>query len=389
MQNNLMLEQIRSIPDLIRRYIPQLEQMLRTAFTADFTRSLDRIYLCGCGDSHHAALASQMSFEVLAGIPTQALTSMQFARYCALNLPQESALSSLVIGISVSGEVVRTIEALLLGSAAGASTWALTGSPTNRLAGAAQNTLVIPSPDPQPESDLPIPGTATFIINQLALFLAAIRIAESRGTLTTSQASAHREQVGLMADAAAQTIRDGCDAARAMAFSWEDENEFVFTGAGPNLGSALYSAAKLPEASGDSAVGQDLEEWAHLQYFARNPSTPTFVISAGGRDMSRAVEIIQAARGIKRQVAAITTQQVVELAGGADFFLPIPDGLPEIFSSLVTCLPGALFAAHRAQILDEPYFRAFGGGRNPEGGGGMSRIQTSRMLEDPQFLTDP
>jgi len=41
----------------------------------------------------------------------------------------------------------------------------------------------------------------------------------------------------------------------------------------------------LLEASGDTAVGQDTEEWAPLQFFARSRSTPTFFISAGGRDL--------------------------------------------------------------------------------------------------------
>jgi glucosamine--fructose-6-phosphate aminotransferase (isomerizing) len=222
----------------------------------------------------------------------------------------------------------------------------------------------------------------TYILNQLVLFLLAIALGESRAVLTQDQASAFRAELGSLAQAAERTIQSCSRIAHTMAKSWLDENEYVFTGAGPNFGSALFSAAKLLEASGDFALGQDLEEWAHLQYFARKPSTPTFVISAGQRDLSRAVEIIQAAMGIGRQVAAVTPQNVVDMAGGADFWLPLPDGMPEIFSSLVTCLPGALFAAYRAEQHGEPYFRDFSGGRNPEEGGGLSRIQTSRILEE-------
>jgi glucosamine--fructose-6-phosphate aminotransferase (isomerizing) len=220
------------------------------------------------------------------------------------------------------------------------------------------------------------------VLNQLVLFHLAIALGESRGVVTPHQASVYRDELDAMAGAAERAIQSCSEIAGKMAGAWLDETEYVFTGAGPNYGTALFSAAKLLEASGDFALGQDLEEWAHLQYFARKPATPTFVICPGGRDLSRAVEIIQAARGIGRQVAAVTPQNVLDMAGGADFWLPLPDEMPEMFSPLITCLPGALFAAYRAEQLSEPYFRDFGGGRNPEEGGGLSRIQTSRMLED-------
>ena len=51
-----------------------------------------------------------------------------------------------------------------------------------------------------------------------------------------------------------------------------------------------------------------------------------------------------------------------------------------MFSPLVACIPGMLFAAHRADVMGEPFFRAFGGGRDVSGGGGISRIRTSEIL---------
>lgn len=52
----------------------------------------------------------------------------------------------------------------------------------------------------------------------------------------------------------------------------------------------------------------------------------------------------------------------------------------ECFSPLLTCLPGILFAAYRAQVMGEPYFRGFGGGRSAEGGGGISRLRDSQQI---------
>jgi glucosamine--fructose-6-phosphate aminotransferase (isomerizing) len=115
-----------------------------------------------------------------------------------------------------------------------------------------------------------------------------------------------------------------------------------------------------------------------LQYFGRERKTPTFLISAGERDLDRANEIAIAARTIGRPLAVIAPVGKID-SEAHDLFFALPNPIRECFSPLVTSLPGLLFAAYRAQILAEPYFRDFEDGRSIEGGGGISRIQTSRQ----------
>jgi hypothetical protein len=136
------------------------------------------------------------------------------------------------------------------------------------------------------------------------------------------------------------------------------------------------------EASGDFVIAVDMEEWAHLQYFNRHPSTPTFVISAGERDRSRALEIVRAGTGIERRVALVAPPGLSRSLDSSFIHFPLPDDIPEVFSPIIAWIPGTLAAAQRAEFLGEPYFRAFGGGRSPERGGGLSRIQTSQVLDD-------
>ena len=68
-----------------------------------------RIYLVGCGDSWSSGLAAFPAFESYTGIPTTPCQSMLFSRYLVHSAPKES----LVILISNSGKVSRTIEAAL------------------------------------------------------------------------------------------------------------------------------------------------------------------------------------------------------------------------------------------------------------------------------------
>jgi glucosamine--fructose-6-phosphate aminotransferase (isomerizing) len=379
-QSNPMLLEIKSIPDLIRHQFYNLEDTVGQVFSPGLCRSIEHIHLCGCGDSHHAALSSELAFESLAGIATEPQTALQFARYSVGFLPTEAS-SNLVIGISVSGEVARTIEALRLSNTCSAYTIALTANPSSRLAGTANKILPACAPPVHSPPDLAVPGIRSYVVNLLALYLSAILIGERRGELTSTRADSLRGELLSLSDAAESAVTINLEAANHILPDWREENFFVYTGAGPNFGTASYSAAKMLEASGDFVSAVDLEEWAHLQYFARHETTPTFIISAGERDRSRALEIAHAGIGIGRHVALVMPQGFGSQLGGACLHFPIPDGIPEVFSPLIAWIPGALVAALRAELSGEPYFRAFSGGRNPEGGGGLSRIQTSQILD--------
>jgi glucosamine--fructose-6-phosphate aminotransferase (isomerizing) len=326
-------------------------------------------------------LGAELAFEHLAGIPTEALTSMQFARYTASTLPRTEPGTNVVIGISVSGEVSRTLEALQQAKANGAVTVALTATPGSRIFNAAEhiyNTLTPDFPDPE---GVHTPGVRSYVANQMALYLAAIRIGEVRGKLTTTEANAYRKEVLGLAEAVERTIA-ACDAqAKALANDWADASEFVYLGAGPNFASALFSAAKILEASGDPAMGQDTEEYGHLQYFAKAVSTPTFIISNAGAELSRANEIATAAKTLGRRVVAVAPASATFLHKTAYRSLPLTEGVREMFSPIVATVPGELFAAYRSEVVHEPFFRNFGGGRSTEGGGGISRIRTSDLLE--------
>lgn len=147
---------------------------------------------------------------------------MQFARYAAGTLPASDPGSSVVIAVSVSGNVSRTTEALRLAIA-------LTGNPAGTLAGAADlilETAVPPLPTAAP--DLVVPGARSYIASLLALYLCAIEIGRQRGHLDHRQANGLRRELGTMPELMEQTIA-ACDpVVRQLAAAWQDANHFVF-----------------------------------------------------------------------------------------------------------------------------------------------------------------
>lgn len=359
---NYFHEQILSLPGLIDDVAAPFAAEAARVFDAESSTSIARLYTTGCGDSYFAALASELAFEMLAGVPTEAQNAMTFSRYGSGFIP---ATGSAVIGVSVSGGVTRTIEGVIRARTRGARTIAITNSETTPIAKAAQHVLTTKAPDVPNAAGVQVPGARSYFASLIMLYSSAIQIGEARGALSTSEAHKWLQTLSATAAAAASTIALADAPARALAQETLDYNgELVFCGAGPNFGTALFCAAKMLEATGDAALGQDVEEWAHLQYFAKVKATPTFLISAGERDASRAAEIRTAMQAVGRRVVELPTA-----------------ACPEVFAPLVACIPPMLFGAHRAELLGEPYFRAFAGGRSIENGGGISRIRTSQLVE--------
>jgi glucosamine--fructose-6-phosphate aminotransferase (isomerizing) len=279
-----------------------------------------------------------------------------------------------VIGISVSGTVARTREAIALARKQGALTVAVTANPDAPLAGAAELMFDCKIPD-----FAPAPGIRSYRVSLLALYLLAIHLAEVNGRLTQDAANAMRDELKGTADAIEATIAATKEQAHELANAVAGEKHFVFVGDGPNYATALFSAAKVIEAAGRHAMGQDTEEWAHLQYFVNvDPSTPTFVISPGHRGHGRVSELIDVMRRIGRTVVAVVPAGEEEIARRADWILPVEGETREIFSPMVYAVAGELFSAYLSQAVAEPPFRGFAGPYDESAG---NTIRTSAVLE--------
>ncbi len=150
----------------------------------------------------------------------------------------------------------------------------------------------------------------------------------------------------------------------------------VFLGSGASHGAARFAAAKAIEAAGLAAWAQDVEEWAHLEYFCEPPSMATWLLSCQGRSSSREAEVIAAAERIGRRI------RVSQWAAGAGW----PQMARESLCPLVLWVGPALFAARAAEILGEAPFRGFSGGRERAEGGGASRIRTSQRYRSATEL---
>ncbi len=383
MNRSPLQQQIDTLPDLLRAIVPVFDKSARDTFDFELCTSIKRINLVGCGDSHHASVGAELAFNQIAGVPTQAYSSLTYARYNVGYLPQTGPNTNLTIAVSVSGVVTRTVEALTLARKAGALGIALTGNPDSRLATNADKifqTTVPPLPDEL--RGMIVPGVRSYLASQVGLYSAAIRIGEVRGHITTAQADELRRELLGLADIMEATIKVCEPICNQIVNEWSDVREIVFVGAGPLYGSAMFSAAKVLEASGDSSYAQETEEWAHLQYFAAPPRVPTILLDANGFDVDRMTEVARAAQSIERRVIGVLPEGEGRISAWVDTVLPVQGDIREAFAPIVYSVVGEILSSERANALGSEYFQGFGGGRTVEWAQGASRIYDGSMIDD-------
>jgi glucosamine--fructose-6-phosphate aminotransferase (isomerizing) len=329
----IMLGEIDTIPQVIAEQVNSLRPVIR-AFVdrigaeTDIRTTPPEVILTGCGDSYFAGLAARLAFEKFAGVRCRALEALEFSRYEVRYVPR-SPTQPLLVAISYSGEVGRTIEAASTARRFGWRTVALTGGQDSPLGFS--------------------PGTSTYVAMLSALYVLAAEFARARGHRDGAATLEHG--LSLAPDLARRTLSDSREPANEVASVLMDSVLTFFLGAGPSKASALFGAAKIFEGPQRHAVAQDLEEWAHEQYFVSGPRTPTVLVAPGGASRNRAIELIEEMAFVG--VPSILVSDVVDDAASARAhrILPVAVGLDEALSPLVTCLPLALVAFFLAQRL--------------------------------------
>lgn len=231
------------------------------------------VLLTGCGDSYYAALGLRSLIEEAAGVPVLVQPAME-----AVTFPSALATpDALLVGISVSGKVERTIEAVGEHRTRGGATVSISAHADSDL-GLGADIAIATGLRGTPG---PVPGTVNYLGSMLGLVAIAAEYAERRGSLRISD-----EAVSDALRALNLTVAEGLVRAEEEAVALRPP--FFSIGSGPDLGAAWFGVAKFIEAAATVAVAQDLEEWAHEQFFTTGPGTTVFVHASSGAVLERA-----------------------------------------------------------------------------------------------------
>jgi glutamine---fructose-6-phosphate transaminase (isomerizing) len=294
----------------------------------------ERIYLVGCGDSWYCGIATELAFQTWTGIPTRAMQALEFSRY-EVNLAPKN---SLVVGISNSGRVRRTVEAMICARQAGMKTVAGTRLLDSQIA--QESEVLI---DLGYAEMAFAPGTSSYMASMVVEYCIALHVAEVAGKMTKAEVEAKLDQICAEADGMQKTIDAAKPVLEKLGEETKQGDKIIFMGGGPNYGTAFFSMAKAIETGRAYATGQEMEEWAHEQYFVTDSDTVSFFIAPKGASVSRAREQLWAANEMGSTTVAICDANDEETAKLAKVVVPVYTGGDELLSPLNYCIPGELF----------------------------------------------
>ena len=179
------------------------------------------------------------------------------------------------------------------------------------------------------------PGTSTYVAMLVALLVLASEIARARGRV--AEADVIDAGLARAPSLARATLVAAEGPAQEAAVLVAGAPTTTFLGAGPSKASAAFGAAKLFEGPQRYGVAQDLEEWAHEQYFVSGPATPVVVVAPDGAASDRAAELLAEMAFIDAPAIVVTDLDEGRLPGR--IHLPVAAGVDESLSALLTCLP--------------------------------------------------
>jgi glucosamine 6-phosphate synthetase-like amidotransferase/phosphosugar isomerase protein len=308
--NELMLQEMNSQADTLAEAIADLRVQAKRIKS----QRPRHIVLTGSGDSGYAAVAVEDLFYRRLSVSAIALPSMSAARFA------RSAPRGLTVPISVSGEVIRTIEAARNARALGDDTIAVVANPGSTLASTCDGALVMPKPITRAT-----PHTRDYTATLLALGV----LGEFLSGTTWNDLDVWVRAVGPLVEealvwAAGITVPD------AAVRMW-------FLGSGSDRGTAAYGALKFWEAGGELSWWDDLEEFAHGSQLQARPGDDVIVF-ATGRARSRAIEMIPGLHRMELRVFAIADTAALDgLPASHQFVLP-----PQADAAMVgyySCIP--------------------------------------------------
>lgn len=346
---NALVRQVLSLPELIEQQFNDMEQRSRTVLSTPEIFNIQKIVLTGCGDSYAAALATKHAFEMLTHIPTEVVTAIELSRLYSRDQLGFRPNNPLVIAVSNSGGVTRVGEAIQAARKHGAFALGITGKRDSLLGKSVDKImdLHIPPFDPAP-------GTRSYMVSVMSLLLIAIRIGEVRSCYTMDEAMDMRYDMLEQGKELARLLPDMTKQVYQIAEQWKDMEAYDFIGTGFDYATAWLGKAKIYEALGKYAMDNNSEEWLHMNFFMRNVDKIGTIIVANTTNpaMSRNKELIKFAHDLTRPLIVITDGSKEDF-GTDTTYIKVPKSKYAINMPLTQYAPICLLAGYIMDMIGE------------------------------------
>jgi len=331
-----------TIGDRVRHGRLELEGFLGD----DALKVLRRIVILSAGTSYHAAVAARYAIEEWARVPVEHdIASEWIYRNPVLDA------STLVIGISQSGETRDTIAGMKLAREMGARTVAITNMMGSQITREVDSVLYT-----RAGLEVSVAASKTFTAQVSLLFLVALKLAQVRETLPPDELRFILDEVYLLPEKI-QAFLDGDHPIDEIAQRHFDKPFFLYLGRHIGLPVALEGALKLKEISYIPTEAYSAGEMKHGPIALLDESTPVVVVATRSHVYDKMVSNIQEVRARGAHVIAIATDGNEDIQHHADDVIFIPRS-PAFLQAVLAVVPLQLLAYRIARLrglnVDQP-----------------------------------
>ena len=315
-------------PVAIARLLETTRGTVEQVAAAIHERDICYLMIAARGSSDHAATYAQYLFAAYNGLPVALATPSLYTIY----RKPPRLRHVLVLGISQSGQSVDILEVLQEANRQGALTAAITNDPSSPLAQAAEFVLDLNAGE---EKAIAATKTYTASLTMLALLSAVLGQDEERlASLTQLPQSITR------------TLEMAAEAVERQAERYRYMEDCVVIGRGLNYATAFEIALKLKELTYVVAVPYSSADFLHGPMAIVEPGFPVLVVAPDGAMFPDMLAFLEQLNGRAAEILVISNRmEAIELAKTA---LPLPTGIPEWLSPVVSVIPGQLLALHLA-----------------------------------------
>jgi glucosamine--fructose-6-phosphate aminotransferase (isomerizing) len=317
-------------------------------------REATRIDIAACGTSWHAAVAGRYMIERLARVPVDVDYASEF-RY------RDPIVDPKAIGmlITQSGETADTLAAQREMIAKGSKTIAICNVVGAMVAREAHGTIYTHA-----GPEIGVASTKAFSSQLVALFLFALYLAQSRGTVEEEESVALVEALTRLPQQVEEALRSADPACEKLAKIYSNARDFLYLGRGIHYPIALEGALKLKEISYIHAEGYPAGEMKHGPNALIDETLPVVVLATKDENhrgsklrYEKTLSNIQEVTARSGKVIAVATEGDEHIGQLVDHVLYVP-AAPELLLPVLDVVPLQLLAYHiavrRGCDVDQP-----------------------------------
>ena len=342
---HFMLKEIYDQPDIINQVVRgRISEIERNIYFNEeietlLSEKINSIHIVACGTSYYAGLVGKYIIEKLTDIPVNVEISSEYRYFKTKNN------SSLVLGITQSGETLDTLAALREAKNSGSKTLVITNSIGSTATRITDGYMLM-----QSGPEIGVAATKTFTSQIIILLLIALKIGVINNKISSEELYEYIQEIRQLP----RKVRDVIDKNSEIldiARQLKNAKSVFFIGRGINYPLSLEGALKLKEISYIHAEGFAAGELKHGPFALLTKITPVVAIASKDKTYEKIIANIGEIKARGSQVIAIAEEDDTEIEKHGDFVLRYPSD-----SKMLSCIPISvilqLLAYHVADLRD-------------------------------------